>query len=94
MQGCGGCRGEIEGPGSVVDIPAVTNPEHQNDPNRLLNGANDPVVAYSITPEAPEFPYQRLASSPRVVEFSNFIVHVIEDASLPGPVNSGKLFLG
>ena len=51
---------------SAVDVPAVTDPERENDEPVVPDQADDPVVLHAVAPEPCEIRLQRLAETPRV----------------------------
>jgi hypothetical protein len=61
----------------------MTNPIHCDDLYRLGNLTNDTIVADSISPESGQLARQGFAAHTGIVERSDFVVQVVEDAALP-----------
>ncbi len=58
-----------------------------DDPGGFIDRANDVVVTNPEPPESSLVTDQRLAAFAWVVEGPDGVVHVVEDASLPGASN-------
>jgi len=65
-----------------------------NDTGGFIDRANDAVVSNPVSPESSLVTDQCLAAFMGVVEGPDGVVHVVEDASLPGAIYSTQLLLG
>lgn len=67
--------------GLAVDIPPMPDLDHQDHQLLVLNLANDPEIAHTVSPQFPKgSTLEGFAETPRVISFCNALPEKIQNA--------------